>query len=139
MVLELRNEAPLDLVDYLEKLVAEAPPTYVTRQARWHDGNPARRVCAVIPRNASLTEEYVAHLMEEIPVFQDLSLAQARERAPSLGESGPGARIDDADLRKDTQALASLAEHADPEAVAFASRSVEQWWTDTALGYADVL
>jgi hypothetical protein len=95
-----------------------------------------RRLVVVLPRDANLPWRYVDALLARVPVYRDQPLRQAVADAAALGTSLPGARVIDPEV--DARSWTALCEHADPEAVAFASRRHELAWQRRVLGYADV-
>ncbi len=137
VVLVAREPFPLDLVDFVKDVLQKGPPTYWTRQLAWRPENPGRRVCAVLPPGAMHDRDHIDHLMDEIPVFRDMTAEEAMEEAERLGDTAPGARILGADMLAGSKLLTELSRRADPNIVVFESRRLEAWWTNDILGYRD--
>jgi hypothetical protein len=126
---------PLDLIDFIRKSLDLGKNWYLSRQLMLSGENAARRISVVIPRSIQMPDEYVDCLMEDVPVFKDMKIDEALAHAETLGSEIPGARIvGDITLEQDMAALTELAGRADPEAVVFASRQLERWWTANVIG-----
>ena len=128
---------PLDLVDFVRAALDRGPSWYLTRVLAHRGENAARRISCVLPRRARLSGDYLGFLMDLIPVYQDMDVERALQRAEELFDGLPGARILDQHSKVEEGSLKKLAERADPEAVVFASRRLEAWWTTEVLRYRD--
>jgi len=129
---------PLDLIDRIENQLAAAAPSYGTRLLSWRKENALRRLCVCLPEGARFSPDFVTVLMQRVAVFADQDLARAASRAGELGVIRPGARVTGSWPQSGERAWQILATQADPEAVVFASRSLEQRWTDEVLGYREI-
>jgi hypothetical protein len=136
VVVLARCPFPLDLVDLLKETAA-LPEWYLTRVLAPGGANAARRVCAVIPRGARPPADWVEALRAEAPVFREMTLDEALRAPGELGDAFPAARIREGPAFGRAESVRELARRADPEAVAFASRRWERWWTEQVLRYDD--
>lgn len=133
VVLAPGEPPPLDLIDVVRSTLDGAPSTY----ARWwlsHRGeDAARRVTVIADR--TWPADYLAHLGDRAAVFTELSATDAARAAERLGDDLPGARVIGP---VDEAAWRTLANNADPDAVAFADRRGERRHVADALGLAEL-
>lgn len=135
VVLAPRSPFPLDLVDLLRARLDAAVPSYFSRALAYRGENLQRRLCVVLGAQVAVDPDYLAALQHEVPVFREQTLRQALRDADGLGVTLPGARIMDEEA--DAGMLRELAQRADGEAVAFASRALESAWQRGVLGFGD--
>lgn len=134
----LRPSAPFPptLLDAIRSRLDAATPSYMSRVLAHRGDDLQRRLVVVLPPNLSWPEDSLHSLIRKVPVYRDQSLQQAASHALQLGEQLPNARVLDRHLEPDS--WNELAEHADPESVCFADRSLEARWQAEVLGYAEL-
>jgi radical SAM superfamily enzyme YgiQ (UPF0313 family) len=135
VVLNPTGPFPLNLIDELKALLAEATPSYLSRVLAHRGENLQRRLVAVLPPDTEFAPDYITALRQEIPVYVDQRLLEALRDPEGLGARLPRARILDAEVN--SRDWKCLREKTDPEAVSFAFRSLERDWQWNVLSYND--
>ena len=135
LILRPRTPFPLDLLDILERALAERAPSYATRLPRWYGNHRIRHIAVCLPSDIVLPADYIDALRKWVPVFCDQSWSQAAESPELLGTIRPCARIIDPCIDTTDDTWRRLVATSNPDAVAFASREAEAAWVRDALGY----
>lgn len=123
---------PLDLLAELRAQLDAGTASYQSRALAHRGENLMRRLGVVLTRDADVPADWVAALLEEVPVFRDQTLARALPMASELGSTQPRARIVDAACEdRDWLQLRSA---ADSDCIAFANPVLETRWQREVVG-----
>lgn len=126
VVLVAKRSFPLDLVDFVRRLLDRGPASYLTRTLALRGEDLQRRIAVVVPEGAQLSPGWSDAAAELVPVFHDRSAQHALQHL----DDGPVRIVGDVSPAQWTQLVA----RADADAVAFADRALEARWVRRALG-----
>jgi sulfatase maturation enzyme AslB (radical SAM superfamily) len=122
---------PLDLLDLLRRQLADATASYASRALRLRGEDLQRRLCVVLPRESALSRDFVAALMQELPVYREQSAQEAWTRRSELGGNEALARVMDDDIP--APLWQALARDLDPDSLAFRALRYESAWVRQVL------
>jgi radical SAM superfamily enzyme YgiQ (UPF0313 family) len=136
LLLVPKQDFDLGCIDFLEYMLEQAPPSYLSR-AQAHRGiNMQRRLHFVLQasnQGQKLSKKFKKKLIEHASVYEEQSAEQALDFADQIGFDRPAALICDSMIS--AQIWQALIDQVDPESIAFKARDLERRWCSQVLSY----
>ncbi|BDA78282.1 hypothetical protein LPTSP3_g12120 [Leptospira kobayashii] len=131
------REVSLDLIGFLEALIREANPSYLSRALAHRGENMQRRLIFILKKDAAISPSWQKQMerTESVVLYQEMNSDFASSHAEKLGVSMPFAWIPDQTV--EDRVWKHLQEKSDPETVSFAARNLERKWSTEVLEYGE--
>ncbi len=134
VVIVPRTDFDLGVIDYIEYLLNQAPPSYLSRSQAHRGVNMQRRLHIVLNHESKeISKGFKKKLVKYCSVYEQQSVIQALANADRLGFDQPAALIQDQEISKIL--WDELISNIDPESIAFCERILEKKWCAEVLEY----
>ncbi len=131
-----KQDFDLACIDFLEYMLEQAPPSYLSRSQAHRNINMQRRLHFVVQSsqyNQKLSKKFIKKLINRTSVYEEQSAQQALKFAEQIGFDRPAALINDLSIPEPI--WQALIDQVDPESIAFKVRALEKRWCSEVLSY----